>query len=235
MRHCTLSEALDPPALEAAIDGSEQLTLLHTLGLRCPRAAAADPAAAVHTNLLLTRQLLQSAIAAEPDVLVLLSSIWAEDPSSLLGASLAAAELSLLEAAPHLSDCRLAVLRLPHAFDQQAPTAAEHGRRLEASRAALDALAAHPVGAEPLLLHWPADLDAPQHLQATALQAVLPPPGEPLLGWLQRLSSPLQRRDQDAVADALLTLFASANAHQQPCPQNSAQPSTAESGSADHR
>lgn len=204
-----LNEPADPDGPECTI------LLLHSQGLRCTRQAHAHPGRALRANLLLTRQVLQEAIAESPHALLVISSDHARDTTTVLGASLAAAEASLLEAASHLQDTVIRLLRFPAGLEPS--THGDGGlepdqawRREQAVRAALSTLSAidPPQDTTPLLIEWPDPLHAPQQLHHQPLVAGIPQPRQPLLHWLNSIAKPLQNEDDPAIARALLSLWA---------------------------
>ena len=208
LRFCSFSGSLDLPSLNGVWDRGASPLLLHGRTRRSAALAQSNPCDAVHQNLLLTRQLLQLIIPTSASgAFVFLSSDLALQRDTVLGATFAAAEASVLEAARLCPRLAMAVVRFPARLDpirlDGLPLELAWRQQLVA-RAAVQAFA---TDQRQLLLSWPDPIAAPQQLQCQPLAQALPSPRVPLIHWLSQISSPLQNYDNGTVARALLDLW----------------------------
>jgi hypothetical protein len=217
LQFCTFSGRDELTCLDGALRCRPNPLLLHGRTRRCLLWAETNPCDAVHQNLLLTRQVLQLALVSTPASFVFLSSDLALQTASVLGASLAAAEASVLEAARLLFDMAIAVVRFPSSLDPIRLDGLSLDRAWRQERASRAALQAISTNRGHVLLSWPDPVGAPQQLQSQSLAQAITPPHQPLLGWLQRHSHSLQTYDNAAVASALLDLWG-----HPPAPQSAA-------------
>lgn len=209
-----LDAVLAAPSLEQLVEFNDQTLLLHGQLCHHPEQLEHRPCQAVHRNLLLTRQMLQTAIADSPNQLVVLSSEHAGHTDTVLGASLAAAEASILEATRCLHDVPILVVRLPLCLASIALESCPPERRLlghRAVQAVISQLFVHqePDSPAPLhqLLHWPDAINDPQQLELAPLPQAVRQPRMPLTSWLALISEPLQAYEQQRVRQALLALW----------------------------
>ena len=207
LRFCSFSGTLELPSLDAALQRSASLLLLHGHTRRSAQLAEGNPCDAVHQNLLLTRQVLQVVISSGTASFAFLSSDLALQTGTVLGATFAAAEASVLEAAQRCPDLAVAVVRFPSQLDpiQHDGLPLELAWRQEA--AARAAVAANTTNTRQVLLNWPDPLGAPQQLQHQPLSQAVSQPQQPLIDWLQQISGPLQAYQNATVADGLLNLW----------------------------
>ena len=194
-------------------DLQDTLLLLHGQTLRATAALEDNACRAVRANVLLTRQILQQAISCSPDALVILSSDQAMRTDTALGASLAAAEASILEASAALHDVPILVMRFPACLEpptDRSPDPADRAwRREQAVRAALACLAAvEPGEGQHQLIRWRDPLQQPALLHRQPLEQAVRQPPRPLLPWLESLEEPLARNDAVQTRQLLGALWA---------------------------
>lgn len=207
LRFCSFSGPDELPSLDAALQRSASPLLLHGRTRRSAALAQDNSCDATHQNLLLTRQVLQVVISTGTASFAFLSSDLALQTDTVLGATFAAAEASVLEAArccPHLA---MAVVRFPSKLDpiELNGLPIELAWRQEvAARAAVQAIAANTCQ---VMLSWRDPIAAPQELQCQPLSQAVRQPQCLLIDWLQQISSPLQAYQNDTVARALQDLW----------------------------
>ncbi len=213
LRFCSFAGRSDLRSLHAALQCGPVSLLLHGAMQRSPAMAAADPCGAVEATLLLTRQVLQLAIATTPRYLVLLSSDLAGYPRTVQGATMAAAEASVAEAAALLPDLDVIVVRFPLVLEHAPGAATRAMRTLEqtwrlevAARAVLHAITSISIQRQ-RLISWPDPHQAPQRLHSQPLASALRPPKQDLLTWLDQIREPMKRREQHAITVALRELW----------------------------
>jgi len=204
---CSFSGSREHASLDAALSKHSGYLLFHGQTRRSQSLAQANPCDAVHRNLLLTRQVLQVVISTPTGSFVFLSSDLALQTHTVLGASLAAAEASVLEAAALLPRLPISVVRFPSSLD---PIQADGlpmdraWRQDSAARAAVHAITANQRQA---VLSWPDPLGSPQEIQSQPLAQAVHAPRQLLVDWLQAVSPSLQAYDNPVVSEQLLQLW----------------------------
>lgn len=198
---------VQPFARELLRQRSAGALLFHGNTRRCAALAQANPCDAVHHNLLLTRQVLQVVISSGTASFAFLSSHQALQTHTVLGASFAAAEASVLEAGQLCPDLAIAVVRFPGQLQPIQPDGLPLEQAWRQETAARAAVAAITTNTRQLVLSWPDPLGAPHELARQPLSQAVPLPQLPLIDWLEQVSDPLQAYQHNTVAQALLDLW----------------------------
>ncbi|MCP9890289.1 polysaccharide biosynthesis protein [Cyanobium sp. Aljojuca 7D2] len=204
---CSFSGSRECASLEAALSKRQGCLLFHGQTRRSQSLAQANPCDAVHRNLLLTRQVLQVVISTPTGPFVFLSSDLALQTHTVLGASLAAAEASVLEAAALLPGLPMTVVRFPRSLDPIQEEGLPIDRAWRQDSAAQAAVHAITANRQRVVLSWPDPLGSPQQTQSQPLAQAVHAPRQPLVDWLQAVSTPLQAYDNSVVSQTLLQLW----------------------------